>query len=86
MENSNNENQTLLTITKMEEGVAVEVHTRGLEELHALTHAIVSIGENNPMFTIMLLMAFKEAMSSDKKSESETVEVPDFNKILKNLN
>ena len=39
------------------------------------------------MFTIMLLMAFKEAMSSDgEKTKSEAVEVPDFNKILKNLN
>ena len=85
MENSNNE-ETLLTITKMADGAAVEVHAHGLEDLMALTHAIASIGDHNPMFTVMLLLAMKEKMTNPEESKSEAVDVPDFNKILKNLN
>ena len=86
MENSNNENKVLLTVTKMDDGAAVEVHTRGFEELYSLAHAVASIGEQSPMFTIMLLSALKEQFVNPEKSDDKTVEIPDFNKLLKDLN
>jgi hypothetical protein len=86
MENSNKENKVLLTVTKVEDGAVVEVHTKGFEELYSLAHAIASIGEQSPMFTIMLASALKQQLMNPEKSENEVVELPDFNNIFKNLN
>ena len=80
---NNEEENILLQITRMEEGVAMQCRCKGLEDLEALSFSVASLAKEEPSFGIFLLIALRHVMT--QKNNGEMVEVPDFDEILKNI-
>lgn len=85
MENIN-ESKNLFQITRVEDGIAVELHVSGAEEMAALCEGMASVAEHNPMIMMGLLLALKRNVSESPEEKEERhkgmVEMPDFTKIF----
>lgn len=85
MENTK-EPKVLLSITSMEEGIAVECHVSGPNEIMQLTEGMASVAEHNPLVMIGLLLALKRNVSESPEEKEERhkgmVEMPDFAKMF----
>ena len=87
MENIN-ESKSLLQITRMEDGIAVELHVSGTEERAALCEGMASVAEHDPLIMMGLLVALKRNVSESSEEKEERhkgmVEMPDFTKAFNN--
>ena len=83
-----NEEKTLFKIDKLEDGVSVDVHCDGLDELVNVTRSIASVAKADEAFCFFLLASLKHYFTEEGERELEkhSVEMPDFNKLLKNDN
>lgn len=82
-----NEEKTLFKITRKGDGVEVEVHCESNEEILNVAKSIVGVALEDDMFCWTLLLSLRHAFSEQGKKEYEehTVEMPDFNELLKKL-
>ena len=80
-----NEGKTLFKIDKLEDGVSVDVHCDGLDELINVTRSIASVAKADETFCFLLLSSLKHFFTEEGEQELEmnSVEMPDFNKLLK---
>ena len=83
-----NEDNIIFKVEKHDDGMSVEVHCENLDEVVNVTRAIASVAKADDVFGMYLLMSLKYYFSEEGKKELEqnSVEMPDFNKLLKDTN
>lgn len=80
------ENKVLFSVVKKDEGSAVRLDACGSEELFAVALGIHQLIDQCPELTFMLsaLIAMSKDEEFKKKLEGSTIDMPDFDAILKN--
>lgn len=74
-----NEENVILQLTRKEGGVSVETHSRGIEDLYAIAYTFAHLCKDTPILVALML----QAMDDVRSGEDPAVEMPDFDKILK---
>ena len=82
------ENKVLFQVSTQEGGTAVSCHVQGMEETFQVALAIHSLIAGSPTMAFMLstiVEMSKKDPNFDKMLEEATIELPDFESILKNI-
>ena len=74
--------RVLLSITTMEEGVRTEADLRSTVDMVSVALSLCSLMRKNLSFATVVMRVLEKGLEDDTLDEN-TIEMPDFNKILK---
>ena len=80
-------NKTLLSIEITDEGVFLQSHIDGDKEILALSACLNALFDERPeLYTALMMFSKLTEMDEDFKKlvDDSTIQLPDFNKLLKN--
>lgn len=82
------ENKILFQVVSQGDGTAVQCHTESAEEIFQVALAFHTILISKPKFAAALAFIasmYREDPNFEKALNDATVDIPDFNSILKNI-
>ena len=77
-----NEEKPILSLVRVDGGVCVETHTHGLDDLYAIAYTVAHVCMDTPILLPLLVQALNEVKD---KEDDTAVEMPDFDKLLKDI-
>lgn len=80
-------NDVLLQLRQIDGGIAAELHTEDEMQLFKVSMALANLMHRNRMLLAMTMFTLKDMITNPDKVNKvmQTVEMPDFDELLKNI-